>query len=97
MPEGWLARMRASLMPVQGWTVSKPRGRFAKSEGRRLHGCRRYASMDGGGRTAPGASGREQRRSSCRMPGDRCSGVAFSLVTFLLATQEKVTRSPGGE
>ncbi len=26
-------------------------------------------------------------------PGDRCIGVAFSLVTFLLATQEKVTRS----
>jgi hypothetical protein len=28
------------------------------------------------------------------MPGDRCIGVAFSLPTLLLATQEKVGRSP---
>ena len=48
---GWLARMRASWLPVHGWTVSQPRSRCAKSQG--------------------------------RMPGDRCIGVAFLLVTFL--------------
>ena len=32
--------------------------------------------------------------SEGKEPGERRFGVAFSLVTFLLATQEKVTRSP---
>src|SRR5574337_1015256 len=38
--------------------------------------------------------GRSRTRSTW-MCGGRVRGVAFSLVTFLLATQEKVTRAPG--
>ena len=56
-PAGWLARMRASWLPVHGWTVSQPRSRCAKSQG--------------------------------RMPGDRCIGVAFLLVTSLWPRKEK--------
>ena len=33
-PVGWLAWMRASWLPVHGWTVSQPRSRCAKSQGR---------------------------------------------------------------
>ncbi len=55
----WIA---PSLASVQGWTVDKPRSRFANSEG--------------------------------RMPGERRFGVAFLLVTFSLAKQREVTRSP---
>jgi hypothetical protein len=36
---------------------------------------------------------RRAAKSQGRMPGDRCIGVAFLLVTFSLATQRKVTRS----
>ena len=61
-PTGWAQWIAPSLASVQGWTVDKPRSRFADSEGRK--------------------------------PGERRFGVAFSLVTLLLATQEKVTRSP---
>src|SRR5512141_918 len=37
----------------------------------------------------------EQRRTSCRMPGDRATGGVLSLVTFF-AQAKKVTRSPAG-
>ncbi len=60
-PGGWAQWIAPSLASVQGWTVDKPRSRFADSQG--------------------------------RMPVERRLGVAFSLVTLLLATQEKVTRS----
>ncbi len=60
-PAGWAQWIAPSLASVQGWTVDKPRSRFADSEGTK--------------------------------PVERRFGVAFSLVTLLLATQEKVTRS----
>ena len=45
---------------------------------------------------APSANpGGCERIRSTRMCEGRVRGVAFSLVTFLLATQEKVTRAPG--
>jgi hypothetical protein len=64
----------------------------ARRKGRRLARTMRASSL-----YVQGCAYNEPRstlaHSEGRMPGERRTGVAFSLVTFLLAKQEKVTRS----
>ena len=64
-PEGWLAWMRASLLPAHGCAVNKPPEQLCA------------------------VGGQDARRPLM------WGGLLFGY--FLLATQEKVTRSPGGE
>jgi hypothetical protein len=65
------------------------------NSGRRLHGCRRYASMDGGGRTASGTSGREPRLEHwSRRPVCLRQRAAICTQTGVVTNTQLVQRLP---
>ena len=82
----WLRTMRSYWGPVSGGgrAQKRPAG-WARKD------ARQFAASHGGAVSEPPEP---LRAVAGQEPGDHCIGVAFSLVTFLLATQEKVGRSP---